>query len=153
LINPDQIRQNVDTLLSHLRTTAKMTREGATILGTATDISPEIARSISDHPLPKWIERMTVSYLQARGGSAERDLLGWRLRWPDEKSVDTVVFTQQEASRTGARLLSLEDRKVRVLATNLPRVVRGEPVPIIRLKGLPDDVRGTWSLWRIVLWT
>jgi superfamily II DNA or RNA helicase len=153
LINPEQIMQNVDTLLSQVRTTAKMTREGATILGTTVDISPEIARNISDHPFPKWIERMTVSYLQAAGGSAERDLLGWRLRWPDEESADTIVFTQREASRTGARLLSLEDRRVRVLAINLPRVVRGQPVPIVRLNGLPDDVRGTWSLWRIVLWT
>ena len=32
---------------------------------------------------------------------------------------------------------------------HLPRFVQGQPIPIVDLPGIPNDVRGAWSLWRI----
>ena len=40
------------------------------------------AQRLLTHPLPHWVERMTVSYLKAHGGQAERRSQSWNLTWP-----------------------------------------------------------------------
>lgn len=95
---------------------------------------------------------MTVSYLGAMGGAAERDHHGWNLKWPDGAQMEGVIFHRRSDGAAGGRLLSLDDVRIRSLATNLPRAVPGEPVPIIHLLNLPEEIRGFWSLWKVTLW-
>jgi hypothetical protein len=64
-----------------------------------------------------------------------------------------VVFTAKEAEKVPARHLTLEDPKVRGLAMRLPRFVPGQPVPVVSLPGISDEVRGIWSLWQIAIAT
>ncbi len=151
ILDPTQIAQKVDTLLSLVRARARAAREGAGLLTTTQDVDPRVARSVLDHPLPNWVERMTLAYLEAMGGKAERDLLAWNITWPDGAAMRGAVFHQREAEITGAQLLSLEDARVRGLASNLPRAAQGQPIPILRLSDLSAEVRGVWSLWRVSL--
>ncbi len=65
--------------------------------------------------------------------------------------MNDVVFSRQEAENYHMSYLSLEEPKVRGLVTRLPRVVAGQPIPRIRLKGLSHEICGYWSLWRISL--
>lgn len=151
ILDPEHVGQKVDTLLSLVRARAQAAREGAGILGTAPSIDPQLARGFSDHPLPSWVERMTIAYLEFAGGKAVRELFSWNITWPDGVVMPGVVFHQKQADETGAQLLSLEDPRVRGLSSALPRAARGQPIPIVRLLDLPAEVRGTWSLWRIAL--
>ena len=151
MLDPTQIGQRVDTLLSLVRARARAARDGAGLLTATQNIDPAVARGFSDHPLPNWVERMTVAYLEAAGGKAERDLLSWNITWPDGALTPGVVFHQRQADATGAQLLSLEDARVRGLASTLPRAAQGQPVPVLRLPDLPAEVRGIWSLWRVAL--
>lgn len=151
MLDPTQIEQKVDTLLSLVKARARAVREADGLLGSTQHIDPTVARGFSEHPFPNWVERMTVAYLESAGGKAERDLLSWNLTWPDGTVIRGAVFHQQQAAATGTQLLSLEDVRVRGLASALPRAVRGQPVPVVRLKDLPADVHGIWSLWRVAL--
>jgi hypothetical protein len=45
----------------------------------------------------------------------------------------------------------MEDPRARAVISDLPRFVVGQPLPVIRVTGLPDSVRGIWSLWEISL--
>ena len=56
-------------------------------------------------------------------------------------------------ARAGMHHLGLEEPRIRGLAMRLPRFVQGQPLPILALPGLPPDVRGVWSLWRIAIHT
>jgi hypothetical protein len=47
--------------------------------------------------------------------------------------------------------VTLEDPRARAVIGELPRFVAGQPLPVIRVTGLPDSVRGIWSLWEISL--
>jgi len=106
------------------------------------------------HPLPHWVERMTVSYLKAHGGQAERKSQSWNLTWPDGETYENVVFTGKEAEKLpAARHLTLEEPKVRGLAMRLPRFAPGQPVPIVSIPGLAEEIQGVWSLWRIAIAT
>jgi hypothetical protein len=102
------------------------------------------------HPLPHWVERMTVSYLRAHGGKAERNRRTWNLTWPNGEELTRVVFSAKEAEQAPtARHLTLEDSRIRGLAMRLPRFAPGQPVSVVTIPGITDEVTGLWSLWRI----
>jgi hypothetical protein len=47
--------------------------------------------------------------------------------------------------------VTLEDPRAQALIADLPRCISGQPVPVVRIAGLPDSVKGVWSLWEISL--
>jgi hypothetical protein len=63
------------------------------------------------------------------------------------------VFSRDEADQPGARLISLEDEKVRGITNSLPVFAPGQPIPTIVVPDVSDKTNGFWSLWRISLHT
>src|SRR5699024_8555531 len=62
------------------------------------------------------------------------------------------VFNARDAARlAGATLLSLEDDRVRGLATSLPRAVPGEVFPSVVVDGIPAHIAGYWGLFEVRL--
>ncbi|HBP90840.1 MAG TPA: helicase [Nitrospiraceae bacterium] len=154
LLNPEKVEESVESVVARLQEQARDARTTAFVLGATADLEPGEAQRLLTHPLPHWVERMTVSYLKAHGGQAERKNQSWNLTWPDGKIYENVVFTGKEAERLpGARHLTLEEPKVRGLAMRLPRFAPGQPVPIVSIPVLSAEVQGVWSLWRIAIST
>jgi hypothetical protein len=155
ILNPDKkVEDSVESVVSRLEEQAREARTTASVLGPTEDLEPGEAQRLLTHPLPHWVERMTVSYLKAHGGQAERRSQSWKLTWPDGETYENVVFTGKEAERLpAARHLTLEEPKVRGLAMRLPRFAPGQPVHIMSIPGLSEEVQGVWSLWRIAIAT
>ena len=154
ILNPEKVEESVESVVARLQEQAREARTTASVLGATEDLEPGEAQRLLTHPLPHWVERMTVSYLKAHGGQAERRSQGWNLTWPDGETYENVVFTGKEAERLPAtRHLTLEEPKVRGLAMRLPRFAPGQPVPIVSIPGLSEEVQGVWSLWRIAIAT
>ncbi len=154
ILNPEKVEESVESVVARLQEQARDARTTASVLGTTEELEPGEAQRLLTHPLPHWVERMTVSYLKAHGGQAERRSQSWNLTWPDGETYENVVFTGKEAERLpAARHLTLEEPKVRGLAMRLPRFAPGQPVPIVSIPGLSEEVQGVWSLWRIAIAT
>jgi superfamily II DNA or RNA helicase len=154
ILNPEKVEESVESVVARLQEQAREARTTASVLGATEDLEPGEAQRLLTHPLPHWVERMTVSYLKAHGGQAERRSQSWNLTWPDGETYENVVFTGKEAERLpAARHLTLEEPKVRGLAMRLPRFAPGQPVPIVSIPGLSEEVHGVWSLWRIAIAT
>jgi len=154
ILNPDVVETKVDEVLKSIQEQARESRQSASVLGSTEDLDPREAQRLLAHPLPHWVERMTVSYLQAHGGKAERKNGAWDLTWPNGERLTNVVFTSKEAEEKPlSRHLTLEDPKVRGLAMRLPPFTPGQPVPVITLPGLAPEIMGFWSLWRISILT
>ena len=152
ILRPDALDAKVDFVVSKVKEQGKAVRESGSVLGSADELDPRKARSLMTHPLPHWVERMTTNYVEAHGGGAEREGRAWNLTWPDGDNLGAVVFSAKDAERVpSARHLTLEDPRVWGLATQIPRFAPGQPIPTLSLKGLPAEVRGFWSLWRIIL--
>jgi len=150
ILNPEKVEDSVESVVVRLQEQAREARTTASVLGTTEDLTPEEAQRLLTHPLPHWIERMTVSYLKAHGGQVERRGESWNLTWPDGVTYENVVFTGKEAARIiTARHLTLEDPKVRGLAVRLPRFAPGQPVPVVSIPGVSKEIQGFWSLWQI----
>jgi superfamily II DNA or RNA helicase len=154
ILNPEKVEDSVESVVTRLHEQAREARTTTSVLGTTEGLEAGVAQQLLTHPLPHWVELMTVSYLKAHGGQAERKNQSWNLTWPDGETHENVVFTTKEAERLpAARHLTLEEPKVRGLAMRLPRFVPGQPVPIVSIPGLSAEIQGVWSLWRIAITT
>ena len=98
------------------------------------------------------MERAITTGLPARGGEAIKEADAWRVRWADGSESAKVCFDARTAEeRPDVEWVTLEDSRARAVISELPRCVSGQPVPTVRIAGLPDTVRGVWSLWEISL--
>ncbi len=150
ILNPDKVDAAVEKVITHLQEQTRDIQASASMIGAAEDLEPSEAQRLMAHPLPHWVERMTVSYLKAHEGKAERKRGTWNLTWPDGEELSGVVFSGKEAEQTPtARHLTLEDPRIRGLALKLSRFAPGQPISIITIPDVTDEVMGLWSLWRI----
>ena len=137
ILNPDKIEDSVEGVIARLQEQARVARSTASALGATQDLEPGEAQRLLTHPLPHWVERMTVSYLKSRGGQVERRNQGWDLTWPDGQTFKNVVFAGKEAERLpAARHLTLEEPRVRGLAMRIPRCAPGQPAPVVAIPGV-----------------
>jgi hypothetical protein len=154
ILNPERVEDSVESVAARLQEQAREAQTTASVLGATEDLEPGEAQRLLTHPLPHWVERMTVSYLKAHGGQAARRSQGWNLTWPDGETYENVVFTGKEAERLpAARHLTLEEPKVRGLAMRITNFAPGQPILVVSIPDISDEVRGIWSLWRIAIAT
>ncbi|MBY5775961.1 DEAD/DEAH box helicase family protein [Rhizobium leguminosarum] len=152
LQNPDAIESECDTVVSQLRSTIAESRRSSELLSGGHELDADDARKWRDHPAQFWLERAITSGLPARGGVAVKEGDAWRVRWPDGRDSATVCFDARTAEeRPDAEWVTLEDPRARAVINDLPHCVSGQPLPTVRITGLPESVRGVWSLWEISL--
>jgi len=152
ILNPDGIETSVDHTVARLRDEIQQVREASAIYGISEEPDVQAAERLRSHPLPHWVERMTVGYLNSHGGVASRKRSWWDLNWPDGQEHRKAVFNAREADRlTDATLLNLENSRVRGLALNLPQIAAGQPLPCVSVSGLPASISGLWGLFEIRL--
>ena len=152
ILQPEGLEASVAQTVSKIREEVQQVRETSTLYGLSQAPELETAERLRSHPLPHWIERMTVGYLKSHGGEALRKRSWWELTWPEGLEQRKGVFSAREADRlSNATLLNLENKRVRGLALNLPLVMASQPVPRISLTGLPPGISGLWGLFELSL--
>ena len=152
LQTPDSIESECDTVVSQLRSTIAESRKSSELLSDGHELDADDARKWRDHPAQFWLERAITTGLPARGGKAVKDGVAWQVRWADGSESAKVCFDARTAEdRPDIEWVTLEDPRARAVISDLPRCVSGQPLPIVRIAGLPDSVRGVWSLWEISL--
>lgn len=152
LQNPEAIESECDAVVSQLRSTIAENRESSELLSDGHELDANDARKWRDHPAQFWLERAITTGLPAQGGQASKGADGWRVRWSDGSESAKVCFDARTAElRPDIEWVTLEDPRARAAISELPRCVAGQLMPIIRIAGLPDTVRGVWSLWEISL--
>ena len=152
LQNPDAIESECDAVVSQLRSTIAESRKSSELLSDGHELDADDARKWRDHPAQFWLERAITTGLPARGGKAVKEGDAWRVRWADGSESAKVCFDARTAEdRPDIEWVTLEDPRARAVISDLPRCVSGQPLPTVRIAGLPDSVRGVWSLWEISL--
>ena len=142
-LNPDSIESSVEQTITKIRDEVQEVHSASTIYGVSDEPDTYSAERLRTHPLPFWVARMTVAYLNAYGGAASSKRSWWNLEWPDGHKDHKAVFNSTDASRlTDAALLNLENSRVRGLALNLPQVAAGQPLPSVVVSGLPASISG-----------
>ena len=152
LQNPDAIDAECDAVVSQIRTTITESRANSELLAESHELDANEARKWRNHPAQFWLERAITTGLPAKGGEAKKDGDAWRVRWIDGSESAKVCFDARTAAdHTDIEWVTLEDPRARSLISELPRCVAGQPLPMVMIAGLPETVRGVWSLWEISL--
>ena len=152
LQNPEAIEQKCDAVVAQLRETLVESKKHSDLLSDAHQLEADDARKWRDHPAQFWLERAITAGLNARGGSATKSGKAWRVKWADGSESAQVCFDARTADENPEiEWVTLEDPRARAIISELPRFVTGQPLPVINVTGLPDSVRGIWSLWEISL--
>jgi len=92
---------------------------------------------------------MTISYLESHGGEVLQKKSWWNLKWPDGTQHTKAVFNSSDADLFNAKLLNLENPRIRGLVLNLPPIAAGQPIPLVHIKDLPETITGYWGLYEI----
>lgn len=154
ILNPENVETKVDEVVKSIRQQAMESKQSASLLGSAEDLNPREAQQLLAHPFSYWVEQMTINYILANGGMTEKKDGAWDLTWPDNEKTANVVFDKEEMIKNPSKYyLTFEDPKIRALTMNLPPFVPGQPIPVIAVQGLPLEIVGFWSLWRISIST
>ncbi|MBB4404247.1 MULTISPECIES: DEAD/DEAH box helicase [Rhizobium/Agrobacterium group] len=152
LQHPESIERECESMISQLRTTLEESNRNSDLLTVPHDLDAEQARKWRDHPAQFWLERAVVNGLPLRGGSATQDGNLWHVRWVDGAETPQACFDARTAGENpAAEWLTMEDTRARAIISDIPRFVAGQPLPVIRVTGLPDSFSGIWSLWEIGL--
>lgn len=152
LLDPGAAEKSVNETVSQIRDEIQQARATSTLFGASAEPDVKAAERLRTHPLPHWVERMTVNYLRFSGGRADARRSWWDVVWPDGEAQQKCVFRAQDAIRlTGANLLGLEDARIRQLVNHLPCTVPGQAIPRVWIDGLPPEISGHWGLFEICL--
>jgi superfamily II DNA or RNA helicase len=152
LQNPAAIEKRCDTVVSQLRSSLAESRKSSDLISGGHELDADDARKWRDHPAQFWLERAITTGLPTRGGSAVKDGNAWRVQWVDGTQSARVCFDSRTAEEhPDLEWVTLEDPRARAVISELPRCVAGQPLPLVRIAGLPNNVQGTWSLWEISL--
>ncbi|RLF94463.1 helicase, partial [Thermococci archaeon] len=167
ILNPDDVDTSVDKVITRLQEQVRDTQASSSVLGANEELEPSEAQRLMAHPLPHWIETMTTSWLRSRSDELKvmstehvekrprAEAIGkngpatiWRLVWPDG-FVQEGSFTHHSLLSPHHSKLGLEEPRIRGLAMRLPRFAPGQPISIVTIPGISDEITGLWSLWRI----
>jgi hypothetical protein len=156
ITDPASVDQQCDAVVTQIREKVAESRQGSDLIAEETSegqrFSAEEARQWRDHPAQFWLERTITTGLPVRGGEALQDGDHWRIRWLDGSESARACFDARTAeARPELEWITLEDARARALIAELPRCVAGQPIPRVRISGLPETVTGVWSLWEISL--
>ncbi|MGR9398871.1 DEAD/DEAH box helicase [Rhizobium leguminosarum] len=150
--NPDAVESECDAVISHLRSAIAESRKSRELFSEGHQLDADDARKWRNHPAQFWLERAITTGLPSRGGEAVKEADAWRVRWVDGSESAKVCFDARTAEeRPDLEWVTLEDPRARALISDLPRCVSRQPLPTVRITGLPESVRGVWSLWEISL--
>jgi hypothetical protein len=152
LQNPELIEQECEAVISQMRVKLAETRKDTGLLGEPQAMDATEARKWRDHPAQFWLERAITNGIASKGGNVTRTGNAWRIRWADGSESAPVCFDARTAEdNPDYAWITLEDPRARALIVDLPRWIPGQPLPCVRIAGLPDAIKGVWSLWEINL--
>ena len=156
LQHPESIEKECDAVISQVREKVAESKKSSSLLNDDHTLDANDARRWRDHPAQFWLERAITNGLPALGGSASKIIGGhenaWRVTWVDGSESANICFDARTAEQNPELdWVTLEDPRARAVIGALPRCVAGQPVPVVRITGLPDTIQGVWSLWEISL--
>ncbi|QQS04455.1 MAG: DEAD/DEAH box helicase family protein [Fibrobacterota bacterium] len=149
---PESLDTQCEVVAQQVREKVQDTRSHNDLLSDTPNLEPTAARGWRDHPAQFWLERAITSGLTAAGGKATLLEDGWKVQWPDGSTSQRLCFDARTAAQYPEReWCTLEDPRARNLVQGISRWAQGQMLPSVHIDGLPETVRGVWSLWDVSL--
>ncbi len=150
IVNPDQLDKNVSNLVNDIRIQVEVEKSSQSLLDSTGKLDVEQSKRIMNHPLPHWVEQMTINYLNSNGGKVASKKGVYNISWPDGHTLEDVVFNSEASEKApGSTHLTLEDSRVRKLVQKFSDWANRTHIPSLRLGDISQGIEGLWALWQI----
>jgi hypothetical protein len=149
IINPDNLENNVNEFVNVVREEFCSYQAGNKLLPDIGEIKSELAEQVSSHPLPYWLETMTLNFIKMNGGKIDKTLNGYNMILPDNTVYENVTFQKADADREGLNHFTIENDFIRSIFTYQKQWSKGQTIPKISVPNLSKDIEGYFSLWKI----
>jgi len=150
IVNPDQLDKNISKLVNDIRIQVEVEKSSQSLLDSTGKLDVEQSKRIMNHPLPHWVEQMTINYLNSNGGKVASKKGIYDLSWPDGHTLEDVVFNSEASEKApGSTHLTLEDSRVRKLVQKFSDWANRTHIPSLRLGDISQGIEGLWTLWQI----
>lgn len=149
ILHPDEIEQNVSKYFDSIRERIKSELLERNILRDEKTINIAEFQELAVHPLPYWVERMIINYIQSEGGQVAQTPSGYNLKWPDGTEMGNITFLGEQSQIGRSTKLTLSNERIQHLVEQKPIHAPGMPISKVLVKQISPDVSGYWSLWWI----
>jgi SNF2 family DNA or RNA helicase len=150
--NPSEIVKKIDSIVDLVKRESANSCSVNELLNNPYSVDNTEAKRLKTHPLPYWLERMTISYIRHMGGIIDYNKENWSLTWPDGIVMNDVIFTRDEAKREKSRkVLSLDNPKLQELVNLNLRFFLGQNIATVFMDSLSHKIVGIFSIWQITL--
>tara|TARA_Y100000590_G_scaffold405400_1_gene493680 strand:+ start:2557 stop:5319 length:2763 start_codon:yes stop_codon:yes gene_type:complete len=147
--NPEQIEAKVDSFLSTIKGKVTNELDSRKIINPEQKLETQLAKSVTEHPLPLWIESMVTNYLKYYNGKLVSKQHGFDIIWPSGESSNSISFDKKESEDYNLKFVSLENNNIRKISKYLSNFISGQKIPNLKIKNLQKDIVGIWSLWKV----
>ena len=147
--NPEQIEAKVDSFLSTIKGKVTNELDSRKIITPEQKLETQLAKSVTEHPLPLWIESMVTNYLKYYNGKLVSKQHGFDIIWPSGESSNSISFDKKESEDYNLKFVSLENNNIRKISKYLSNFISGQKIPNLKIKNLQKDIVGIWSLWKV----
>lgn len=150
IVNPEQLGKNVSKLVNDIRIQVEVEKSSQSLFDSTCKLNVEQSNRIMNHPLPHWVEQMTINYLNSNGGKVVSKKSIYDLSWPDGHTIEDVVFNSEASEKApGSTHLTLEDSRVRKLIQKFSDWANRTHIPSLSLGDISQGIEGLWTLWQI----
>jgi SNF2 family DNA or RNA helicase len=149
LLKPEILEYNISEFTNVLREEFQSYQYGNKLLPDIGEIPSELAEQLSSHPLPYWLETMTLNFIKMNGGKIEKTLNGYNLTLPDGTVMENITFKKTDADKQGLHHLTVENGFIRSIFSFQKQWSKGQPIPKVSILSLSQKITGYFSLWKI----
>jgi len=152
ILEPDKAEAVTQQALLEFKKVTTKEKAGSPLFGFSSTPNIAIVKRTQDNPFPNWIEVMTLAWIRARGGSAQKTGYFWEIQWPDGTKDPRCTFDPRKVEcDSSCSILSVEDKRLQHLLSSIPMFAPGSAIPTLSLNDLPGDIQGIWALGEIDL--
>jgi len=150
IVNPNELDKNVSKLVNDIRIQVEVEKSSQSLFDSTDKLNIEQSKRIMNHPLPHWVEQMTINYLNSNGGKVAGKKGVYNISWPDGHTLEDVVFNSEASEKVpGSTHLTLEDSRIRKLIQKFSDWANRTHIPSLRLGNISKGIEGLWTLWQV----
>jgi superfamily II DNA or RNA helicase len=150
IIHPETIPASVDEAVDKIQEELEEREHHSVIMQIQDRPDTTVAETLQRHPLPSWLEQMTIAYLLAHGGKVVQHIGSYHITWPDGTEYADAVFSDTGTTPdTGAVSLTPDESHIKQIISDIPEWPPGAHIPEIQIPDLPGDVSGYWGLFAV----
>jgi len=144
------IEYTTEKALSQLKDNQLKLEEEQNIYTISEEFDLMDTEKVQKHPLPFWIEKMTLNYLKLKNIKTNKTEDGLNWQWPDGESVTNANF-HDHSKKMSTDSIYFSDKHIKGLLFNIPKFSKGQLIPICSIKDVPSEIKGIWSVFEISL--